>query len=226
LLEVIMAVAILALVGLSIYRFLELNLRAIQFSTERGSESVAMDALLATLQAELRSLPLAQTQPGAIIGEAHKFNNLPADELYWITAKGNGLFTSHADADFRVTLRLRPEPPARLPTLGLRRVQIGGDPNVQNWLPLMPNVRALEFRYFDLRVNSWVEKWVDQQARPALVRVRIWRNDDVDPVEAILSLPRMAGASRPGSGVRRIPGGATPRQGAPLPRTPGQEENQ
>jgi hypothetical protein len=59
----------------------------------------------------------------------------------------------------------------------------------ENWLPLLPNVDAIEIRYFDERLNAWLDKWSDAQARPALVRIRIWRTDQTVPYEAVIELP-------------------------------------
>ncbi len=208
LLEVCLAVAILALVGLSIYRFLELNLQAIAFSTTRNTEALAMEALIATVQAELNALPEPQAVPGALLGESHKFKDLPADEMMWVAGAGNGLFTEHAETEYNVTLRLLPDAAtAKLPTLGLRRMLNEKDKE-QNWLPLIDDVRALEFRYFDNRQSAWLENWTGRGARPALVRMRVWRRDEVDPYEAILSLPRVnSSVAGPGErGQRRPPG--------------------
>ena len=220
LLEVVLAVAILSLVGISIYRFLEVNLQAIKFSTENNNDTIAMEALIGTIQAELNSLPEPQAMPGALLGEAHKFKDLPADELRWITGPGNGLFTEHADDEFDVTLRLLPDSAAaKLPTLGLRRVAREVKSDAENWLPLMEDVRAIEFRYFDSRQNAWLESWAAQGVRPALVRVRIWRHEDVDPYEAILPLPRVnATARNPRPAVFNRPGNPRgPLQPGPVP---------
>jgi len=47
----------------------------------------------------------------------------------------------------------------------------------------------MEIRYFDQRLNAWLEKWTDQSARPSLVRMRIWRAGDDQPYEQIFNLP-------------------------------------
>ena len=47
----------------------------------------------------------------------------------------------------------------------------------------------MEIRYYDPRVNGYVERWNDQNARPSLVRIRVWRKPDDAPYEAVLSVP-------------------------------------
>ena len=54
---------------------------------------------------------------------------------------------------------------------------------------LIPDVAALEIRYFDARLNAWIERWNDQNTRPSLIRVRIWRKADDVPTETVLRLP-------------------------------------
>lgn len=188
LLEVVLAVAIMALVALSIYPFIELNLVAIKRSTEFSRQESAMRGLVAAIQTQLAALPGGRQ--GALLGEAHLFNEIPSDEMQWICGPGNGLFTKDASGEYKTTLAIRaPENKGEVAELGLRRVSLTDKEAAMNWLPLLSPVTALEIRYFDPRLNSWLQKWTDQQARPALVRLRIWRDNAADPYEAVLSLP-------------------------------------
>src|SRR5207237_512847 len=88
------------------------------------------------------------------------------------------------------------------PELGLRRISSddsdlipSGNPN-PNWVHLMDNIAELEVRYFEPRLNAWLEKWTDPNARPSLIQVRIRRADRDDFYEAVLALPptRITGA--------------------------------
>ncbi|MDP9291442.1 MAG: prepilin-type N-terminal cleavage/methylation domain-containing protein [Verrucomicrobiota bacterium] len=188
LLEVVLAVAIMAMVALSIYPFIQLNLVAIKRSTEFSREDSAMHGLIAAIQTQLVALPAGRQ--GALLGEAHQFNDVPSDEMQWICGPGNGLFTKNASGEYKTTLALHaPEKKGEVSELGLRRVSLTNQDAATNWLPLMSPVTALEIRYFDPRLNSWLQKWTDQQARPALVRLRIWRDTGADPFEAVLALP-------------------------------------
>ena len=149
----------------------------------------AMQALIAVLQEEFCNLPAAQ--PNAILGEAHKFNGKASDQVEWLTQAGNGLFTEDADGAWKATLMLRSDDKTHTYTLGLLRQLPDTASNGKdlNWLPLMPNVDAIEVRYFDQRLNAWVDKWSDAQNRPALVRLRIWRLNEAVPYEAVIELP-------------------------------------
>lgn len=197
LLEVCLGVAIIALIVLSLYRFLELNLRAIAMSTQQSNEEATLTSISAVIQSELNRLP--QASVGSLLGDNHIFKELASDELSWLTSSGNGLFTKHAQGEYRVRLMLKPltEKSSEL-EMGLRRQSTSpeSDKKAMNWIRLLPAMKALEFRYFDPRLNAWLEKWTDQNARPALVRMRLWRANDEVPYEAIFSIPRTTNAEQ------------------------------
>lgn len=187
LLEVVIAVAIIAMVGITIFRFLESSLRAIAFSSQQSNDTAAMEGLIAVVQAQLNDLPAGE--PGVLLGDAHQFNNNESDEMQWLCGAGNGLFTQFASGKYRVTLALQPVPKTTTSELGLRRVVADGTDSDLHWLHLLGEVDALEFRYYDQRLNAWLEKWTDQASRPSLVRMRLWRAGAEQPVEIVLTLP-------------------------------------
>ena len=182
-----LAVMVMALVAFSIYRFVETDLQAIKFSTDDTTQKGAVQALISVLQQEFCNLPAGQ--PSALLGEAHKFNGKASDQVEWLTQAGNGLFTESAEGPWQATLILRPEKKTNTYTLGLMRQLPDNSSKDDHWLPLLPNVDAIEIRYFDQRLNVWLEKWSDAQSRPSLVRLRIWRTDQTVPYEAIIELP-------------------------------------
>ena len=58
-----------------------------------------------------------------------------------------------------------------------------------NWITLIRPVAGFEVRYFDPRLNAWLDRWTDLNARPLLVRVRLWKNAGDAPIEAVLPVP-------------------------------------
>ena len=60
----------------------------------------------------------------------------------------------------------------------------------ESWIPLIEDVRSLQIRYFDARLNVWVERWTDAGTLPRLVKVIVGRSDAVAPWEAIIPLGR------------------------------------
>lgn len=186
-----LAVMVMALVGVSIYRFVVTDLQAIQIATADSARKSALQSLVSVLQDQMLSLPTGQEN--AIKGEAHKFNGKEADQLEWLTQSGNGLFTASAPAGaWRATLLLRQEPGSESSTLGLLRIVEQTDkrrkPDI-HWLPLLPGVDALEIRYFNLQTHSWADKWNTSPAMPSVVRLRLWQTGQEVPYEAILPLP-------------------------------------
>jgi type II secretion system protein J len=187
LLEVMLAVMVMALVAIAIYRFVITDLRAIKISTDDTAQKEAVQSLIAVLQEEFNNLPPGQEN--ALLGEGHKFNNKASDQVEWLTQAGNGLFTEAASGLWKVTLILRPQDNTNTYTLGLLRQLPDNSSKEQHWLPLLPNVDAIEVRYYVRALNVWQDRWSDGGNLPNLVRVRIWRTDQSVPYEAVIGLP-------------------------------------
>jgi prepilin-type N-terminal cleavage/methylation domain-containing protein len=190
LLEIIMAVAILATMALAIYRFVQSNLIAIRLSSETLAEEARYDGLREVLAAQWQSLPSGR---GALLGDAFKLNDRERDEIRWTCSAGPGLMTRYAAGDFVVALRLQSKKDSDQLDLGFLR-KPKDDSALTNanesWIPLIENVRSLQLRYFDARLNVWVERWTDTGTLPRLVKVIVGRSDAVVPWEAIIPLGR------------------------------------
>ena len=188
LLEVILSVAILALITVALYRFVVTDLEAIHLSTDDTTRKTAVQSLVATLHEEFCHLP--PQQASALIGRAHKFNDRESDEITWLTQAGNGLFTQQAEGMWKVTLALRPEKKSNTYVLGLvRELPDNTDKKNEHWLPLLRDVDALNIAYFDRRMNYSGNQWTDPNAVPELVRIRIWRTGQTVPYDAVIELP-------------------------------------
>jgi hypothetical protein len=103
--------------------------------------------------------------------------------------------TRYAAGDFVVALRLQSKnkDSDRLDLGLLRKPKDDSaltDAN-ESWIPLIENVRSFQVRYFDARLNVWVERWTDTQVLPQLVKVIVGRPDAVAPWEAIIAVRRM-----------------------------------
>jgi hypothetical protein len=115
------------------------------------------------------------------------------------------VLTAGAPGQYRVTMTVQPiESTSNELELGLRREPItdearsnvdffsrGSGVNRYNWVPLV-KMAAFEVRYFDSRLNAWLDRWTDQTARPQLVRLRLWQDPTQPPVEAVLPVPSAA----------------------------------
>jgi prepilin-type N-terminal cleavage/methylation domain-containing protein len=190
LLEIIMAVAILATMAIAIYRFVQSNMVAIRLSSDAVMADARYDGLREILMEQWQSLPSGK---GALLGDAFKLSDRERDEVRWICSAGPGLMTRYASGDFVVALRLQSRKQGEGFDLGFLR-KPKDDTSLTNvnesWIPLIENVRAMQIRYFDTRLNVWVEKWTDSGTLPRLVKVIIDRSDAAAPWETIIPLGR------------------------------------
>ena len=186
-----MAVAILATMALAIYRFVQSNLVAIRLSSGAIAADARYDGLREVLANQWQRLPSGM---GALLGDAFKLNDRERDEVRWICGAGPGLMTRYAAGDFVVALRLQSEKKDsdRLDLGFLRKPKDDSSlTNVnESWIPLIEDVRSLQVRYFDARLNVWVERWTDTGTLPRLVKVTVNRSDAAAPWEAIIPLGR------------------------------------
>ena len=187
LLEVMIGVMIIALITISLFRFVAATLLAIRVTSAANDDRHSLVALVKAVETELQDLPPKMN--GVIQGTPHKFDNLEADELQWYCRGGNGLFTKAAEGEWYSTLTIQRDKTTHELEIGLRRRLITAKEGDYQWWPLLRNVKALEVRYWDKRLNSWIERWNAPDARPALVRIRIWRNVDDPPYESVIAVP-------------------------------------
>ena len=201
LLEVMIATLIISLLAMTLFRFVSTTLRAMKFSTEIQDEREGVQAVVRFLQTQLADLP--RRGNGAILGNPLKLHDLSNDELIWRAYAGQGVLTEAAPGEYRVTMTVQPvESTSSELELGLRREPVstearadtdyfarGSGASKYNWVPLIRPFVGFEVRYFDPRLNAWLDRWTDQTARPLLVRVRLWKSADDPPVEAILPVP-------------------------------------
>jgi len=191
LIEVIVAVLVVMMLAVSLAQFLRVNLEAIGSMTETGIEQERTNALLRYVQAELNSLPLEREggADGALLGAAFKMRGLSGDAMTWLSKPGSGVLTNAALGQFRTTLLLVPQSAtSTVYDLGLRRRPVEGSDKDVNWLPLIPDVAAMEIYYLNAMNRQWEPRWNDRAKRPALVRIRLWKTKGAMPVEAILGV--------------------------------------
>jgi prepilin-type N-terminal cleavage/methylation domain-containing protein len=190
LLEITLAVAILAMMSLAIFRFVQSNLVALRASSDVSTADARYDGLRDLLTAEWQSLPPVR---GKMTGEPFKLNDRQRDQITWSCSAGPGLLTRYAPGEFRVSLRLQPDDKKRdrLDLGFLRKPK--DDPGIghenETWVPLIKNVGSLQIQYFDPGLRTWVDRWPNKPP-PRLVKVIVGRTDAAVPWEAIIPLAR------------------------------------
>jgi hypothetical protein len=189
LLEIMLAVGILGLMSLAIFRFVQANTTALRLSADIAARDSQYDGLRDFLTAEWQSL---NPQRARLTGEPLKVNDRERDVVGWFCSAGPGLLTRYAPGEFKVVLRLQPESEKsdRL-DLGLtRKPKDESGQEHENWVPLIKNVRSLQISYFNPNLNTWIDRWSNTSQMPWLVKVSIGRTDSPVPWEAIIPLRR------------------------------------
>jgi prepilin-type N-terminal cleavage/methylation domain-containing protein len=187
LLEITFAVAILAMMSMAIYRFVQSNLISMRVSSETNAVDATYDGLRDLLTAQWQSLPAGD---GKLTGEPFKFDNRSRDEVTWVSTAGPGLITRYARGEYSVTMRMRPSKNNKKQMdIGLTRKPQTEDAGDETWFPLISNVQSMQIRYFDPRLNSWVDRWTDTVTLPRLVRLLVTRPTGA-PWDVIVALGR------------------------------------
>ena len=191
LLEIMLAVGILGLMSLAIFRFVQANMTALRLSSDTAARDSQYDGLRDLLTSEWQSLSPMRAR---LIGEPFKLNDRERDVITWICSAGPGLLTRYAPGEFIVVLRLQPENEKsdRLDLGLLRKPKDASDigERHETWVPLVKNVSSLQISYFNPGLNTWIDRWSNASQLPWLVKVTVGRADSPVPWEAIIPLKR------------------------------------
>lgn len=191
LLEIMLAVAILGMMSMAIFRFVQSNMTALQFSSITAANDAQYDGLRDLLTTEWQSLSPTRAR---MTGEPFKLNDRERDEIRWNSGAGPGLLTRYAPGEFTVVLKLQSGSANKdeLDLGLLRQPQDDSDTAEGNesWVPLIKNVTSLEITYFDPNANTWLPRWAGGTRSPSLVKISVGRRDAADPWEAVIPLKR------------------------------------
>jgi prepilin-type N-terminal cleavage/methylation domain-containing protein len=190
LLEIMLAVAILGMMSLAIFRFVQSNMIALYLSSNTAAADAQYDGLRDLLTTEWQRLSPMNSK---MLGEPFKMSDRERDEIRWSSRAGPGLLTRYAPGEFTVVLRLQPEDEkgSQLDLGFLRKGQKdseGGEAR-DTWVPLIRNVNSLQISYFDPRANDWLPRWPGGQL-PSLVKISLGRTDSAVPWETVIPLRR------------------------------------
>jgi prepilin-type N-terminal cleavage/methylation domain-containing protein len=190
LLEIMLAVAILGMMSMAIFRFVQSNMTAMYLSSDAAAADAQYDGLRDLLTAEWQGLSPFRAK---MVGEQFKLGDRERDEIKWKTTAGPGLLTRYAPGEFVVALRLQPENDkgSRLDLGFLRKGEENSDTGETHdtWVLLIKNVTSLEISYFDPNANTWLPRWPGGRL-PSLVKIAIGRPDSAVPWETIIPLRR------------------------------------
>jgi general secretion pathway protein J len=190
LIEIMLAVGILGIMSLAIFRFVQSNMTALYVSADTAAADAQYDGLRELLTAEWQSLSPFRAN---MTGEPFKLGDRERDEISWSCGAGPGLLTRYAPNDFTVALRLQPgnEKSSRLDLGFLRKPKNDSElgEGHETWVPLIKNVTSLEINYFNAGTNTWSPTW-PSRGLPWLIKIKVERTDAAVPWEAIIALRR------------------------------------
>jgi len=190
LLEIALATAILGMMCLAVYRFVQTNITVLRHSAADTLDEARYNGLLDLLTTQWQSLP---SGVGALGGETFMFNQRPRDEIVWVCSAGPGLMTRYAGGEFSVRMRLRPmKDSGDKMELGFLRRPLEtaeGSDEGETWVPLIDDVRGMRIRYFDPSRNAWIPQWNIPGSLPRLVEVILERPNRPN-WQAIIALGR------------------------------------
>ena len=106
LLEVILAVMVLALTSLGIFKFVQSNLQAIQMSVEDAEEVLSVERLVALVQEELYNIQ-PRGNSSFVLGQDLRTSNKDFDSMEWRSRGGPGLMTTAMSGEYQVTLMMK-----------------------------------------------------------------------------------------------------------------------
>src|SRR5947208_9660119 len=107
LLEIMLAVTILGMMSLAIFRFVQSNMIALQLSAGTAADDAQYHGLRDRLTAQWQSLSPLRAN---IIGEPFKMGDRERDQLRWSCGAGPARMTRYGAGEVTVTLRLPPVP--------------------------------------------------------------------------------------------------------------------
>ena len=237
--EVLLAMAIMAVICGTIYQFTGTTVRVAGVATRVDAREQALGGLRRLLSAQFAALPASESQ--ALTGEANDGDHGRSDALRMLCPAGSAILTPDARGLYWATFEMREIPggsgrhalvlnrepwtddtelgkPIQLSAVSAGGVRTSGGLGSRpaGWVRLLDGVRSLQIDYFDPRLNSWVDKWNDPTMSPSLVRMRLALENSGAPYEFIEKVPG-GGVPRgalstilPGSPVPTLPPGFNP----------------
>ncbi len=210
LIEVMLAIAIMAVICGTIYQFTGTVIRSSNISLRVDAQEQSFAGLRRLLDAQFAVLPANEI--GTFIGVAEEGKHGHHDAIQVVCPAGNALLTPDAHGLYQVTLGLDEIPKGSGHyTLVMERapwsadddegVNVSSGPfktpvkiNAAGVAPsdsvrLLAGVNSLEIAYYDPRLNAWQDKWNDDTMIPSLVRVRLAMENSSAPYEFVEQIP-------------------------------------
>jgi prepilin-type N-terminal cleavage/methylation domain-containing protein len=246
LIEVVVALTILAMMTGTLFAIIQGSVRAATQIELLQRENDSINRLLDVLRKTFTTLPSTAT-----IGLALTDQNASDQQELTITGAPNTFGFGIKPISYSPTiLSLRPDAAARVDeagnllfSLSLSREDLipptddkgvapsqeldgvlAQDEQGRHWMPLLPEVSTLKWRFYKLKDDTWLEEW-SESTWPDLIEIQLLMRDRTLPTRMVFSLPTLtltAGTgTQPPATTTTPPSTSTSNSGATTPTSQG-----
>ena len=205
LVEVILALAITGLLTLAVFAIVTASMRSADQLAHESLREQRIDALVRVLRMAFASLP-----PEAVV-----YLSKPTEETSQLVVlndsrdlllgseedlRGGWILATRHRSDGSSTLSLFSLPP-RVVEEGVSQI-LEGAASEEDWLPLLPGVADLQWRFRTPGSEDWQDVWETGQGRPQIVSLRMTFVDGALPVEFLFWIPELSAPTTVSSSPR------------------------
>jgi type II secretory pathway component PulJ len=188
LLEVILALAILTIIVVLVFRVIQTAVRVTTDVQYLQSEQEHADGLYELLRKHFSSLPqtakfqtrrVRNTLELVFLGAPFHFSWTPNGPQF-----GSTVIAARRRPDGFYTLAIVQEPEDASVSYA-----VSGDPQNARWAPIVGNLRECNWRFFDQQTQQWTTDWKDPGSKPALFECTFEASGQVGPTRAVFRWP-------------------------------------
>jgi len=175
LLEVTLAMGILVLLAGALYAMVDASIRGTSELEIRENRSQQLSGFLALCRKTFHSLPAAALVQARVVQQGGSY----VPELIFRNAPGLFLWGDDKNASISTILGVRPQVGglSNLSILQDSEDQISsylnGGTAKRPWLVLMPDLKKVEWRFYDPRAQIWMQEWKEPLVRATFVELTL-----------------------------------------------------
>jgi hypothetical protein len=170
LLEVLLAVAVLSISVVMIFRIIQTTLKATADITFLQTQQRKVDGISQLLRRNFESMPQSCTfQTRSVNGSLELIFRSAPFNFSWVTSKanfGNVVIASRSLPNGRLALTVLQESGD-----ALNSYVDGSNEKKGDWFPLVDDAEQLSWRFFDGQAEKWTSDWPNAATKPSLVEL-------------------------------------------------------
>ncbi len=188
LLEVILALAILTIVVMLVFRIIQTTVRVTTDVQYLQSEQEHADGLYELLRKHFDAMPqTAEFQTRRVQNELELvFLEVPF-HFSWTPSGpqfGSTVIATRRQADGHYTLAVVQEPEDASVSYAA-----SGEPTSAKWIPIVSGLRECNWRFFDGHTREWKSDWKDPSVKPLLCECTFQVSGQIGPTRAVFRWP-------------------------------------